>query len=310
MSDGVSALATNSEPTPAQRSGQRRRSTAKRIAIGGLWLLGCAVLLVAGAFAFLLWTEPGRSFAARRLEAALSQAIPGSIAIGTLERLQPGEAVLSDLRFLHPDGSVVLRVQRAEIALAPFDLMRGHVHFERARIDGGELTIAVQPDGRTSIEAVFDDPGASKDKSKGPQLDLRSMHVENLTLLIKPDPKQTFRLRDVQGFVAVHGGGSSGVQVSLDRIRAHLVKPEVLGQRIEILRADGWVHGGAQQILKLDFEAALEDDRFGAALAYHNRKQEPVVLELDMNADVETQLAALGAELRSWLSDTIDVRRK
>jgi hypothetical protein len=140
---------------------------------------------------------------------------------------------------------------------------------------------------------------------------MRSIHVQDLTLTIRPAPDETFLMRGVEGFVAiVQDESSPGVRVRLDRISGKLTKPQFLGANLDVLRADGWVHGGVEHVIDLELAGELGDDRVDAHLAYFNREKTKVELELDPKEGVRAHLAAFGAELSTAFSDTIAVRVK
>jgi hypothetical protein len=138
-------------------------------------------------------------------------------------------------------------------------------------------------------------------------IDLRSIHVQDLRLRILPASDPEFQLRDVQGFVRVSQKGPPGVQVRLDGISAQVEEPEVLGYDLEVLRVDGFVHGGAEQVVGLDIGARLGDERIDAEFALYPREETSVVVKLDPSGS-ETLVAALAAQLASWFAEGIEVQ--
>jgi hypothetical protein len=274
-------------------------------------LIGLAIALLltaAGGFAFAQ-TAPGRRALAGALERAVSDAIPGTMTIGSIETLGWCEPVVRDLRFHHPSGKLILLVKRATIDVDVPALLRGRVAFHRARVQGGYLSIAAQPDGRTDLEATFDDGAPRKPGERGGYLELqmRSIFVDDMTAVLRPSRDRAFRLRNVQGFVAITHVGTPGARVRLDRIAGELETPEFLGEHLTITHADGWVHGEEPQVLDLDLETQLGSGELDGHLAYYDRAETPVGLELEPKAGPLPELAALAADAQSWFTDTLDV---
>lgn len=297
----------------ARRAARPRLGRWQRVAlvVGALVLL--LLLLGTAAVFYLAGTERGRRSVADRLEDAISHEIPGSMRIGTLERIGTRELIVRDLRFLKTDGEPVLTVERVQIDADVQALLRGEIAFERARVQGGHLIIAIEPSGRTGLEEAFSEagPSASGDKDGGAEIQLNAIHVQDLTLTVKPSQDDLFRMRGVQGFVVVSQHGPPGVRVRLDRISGKLEKPEFLGAHADVLRADGLILGGVEHVLDIKFRAALEDDRFDAHLRYYNRDKPPTVeLEFDPKEGVRTHLLALAAKARTAFSDAVDVHIK
>jgi hypothetical protein len=308
----VRSLSETWHAASARRSARTRGAArwALRVTIGLGALLVALVVLAAATIAYLTVTASGRRVLADRIEDALSGQIPGALAITSLDDIGADQAVLRGLRFSHPDGSPVLLVDEARIDLHLAELLGGTIGFEHARVTGGHLIIAVQPDGRTGLEAAFSeaDGGSGRDKAK---LQMRSIHVQDLTLTIQPSPDDTLVMRDVQGFVAImQDDAFPGVRVRLDRISGKLAKPQFLGANLDILRADGWVHGAVEHVLDLKVAGELDGDRVDAHLEYFDREEKSVQLALDPKEGVRPHLAAFGAQLGTAFNDAIEVRVK
>jgi hypothetical protein len=255
-----------------------------------------------------LATSAGRRFVADAIGSALDKEIPGSVTIGRIERFGYARPVLHDFRVLHPNGQVVLHAKRAVIDLDVGGLLTGTVAFNNARVDGGRLLLEVQPDGRTSLEGAVDRKGGGG--GPGAKLAMRSIRVDNFALLIKPGGDAVFDLRDVKGFVGIWQDGPPGAKVRLDRISARLTRPEFLGSRLTIRRADGWVHGAVEHVLSLALlEARLGEEPFQGLLNYYDRDKTPVEITLDPGG-VKGHIAGLGGELVSLFTDVIDVKTR
>jgi hypothetical protein len=267
------------------------------------------ILTCIGTFVFVQ-TEPGRRVLADAIERIASDAIPGKMTIGSIESVGWFEPIVRDLRFFHPDGGLILHAKRAAIDLDVTALLHGELAFHRARVEGGYLLIAAQPDGRTGLEATFDDGVPSKPDERDDYLhmQMRSIFVDDMTTVFRPSKDHTFRLRNVQGFVAISHVDTPGAQVRLDRIAGELETPKFLGEHLTITHADGWVHGKEKQVIDLDLETQLGSGELDGHLAYYDRKKTPVELELDPKEGLLPQLSTAAVEAQSWFTDTIDVK--
>jgi hypothetical protein len=281
--------------------------TGRRVAlvIGAFVLLVVAVL--AAAMLYVSATDGGRRVLADRIEDAVSRSIPGSMRIGVLESVGTRALVVRDLRFSKTDGEPVLIVARAQIDADVTDLLRGKIAFEQARVHGGHLIIAIEPHGRTGLEAAFSETGPASGEPA--ELQMRSIHVQDLTLTVRPSRDDTFRMRGVEGFVAIAQHGPPGVRVRLDRISGTLEKPKFLGATAEILSADGLILGGVERVIDLKLRAELDEDRVDVHLVYYNRERPPKVeLELDPKEGILPHIAAFAAQAQTMFTDDVDVR--
>lgn len=273
-------------------------------------ILAVSVLALAVGFACLLvyaQTSSGKRAIADAAERAVSKAIPGRMTIGRLARVGwDGEIVVEDVRFLHPDNSLILRVQRAAIA---FDLgvaLRGELGFDHAQVDGGYLLVAARPSGRTGLEEAFDDGQPSQRPDDYLRMRLRRIHVEHLAAEFRPSADHPFRLRNVHGELEIEHRDTKGAHVRLQHIAGEMTQPEFLGERLAIRNATGWVHGAEVHVLDLNLETHLGSGDLGGHLAYYDRKKTPVELDLDPKG-ATPKLASIAIDAQSWFTDTIDV---
>jgi hypothetical protein len=270
----------------------------------------CVLALFVGLalLAASLSTDAGRRKLADVLEHFISSQIPGTITIGRLERLGMLDPVLHDLRFKHPDGSTVLKLDRAEVDIDVSDLLRGQLTFHRARTSGGEIELSTQPDGRLTLEAALDWPTpGSGDPKDGFHYRLQSMHVQGLTVVTRVAKNEFLRLRDTQGFVAVVRETTPGVNVQLERIEGTLDR-ELLGAVVRVVQVDGEIHGKQQRIADMRAKLRIGDDqRWNAHLRVFDRPKMPVELTLETGGGIQSELAALGLKLGSWFTDSVRV---
>ena len=199
--------------------------------------------------------------------------------------------VVEDVRFLHPDNSLILRVQRAR---STFDLgvaLRGELGFDHAQVDGGYLLVAARPSGRTGLEEAFDDGQPSQRPDDYLRMRLRRIHVEHLAAEFRPSADHPFRLRNVHGELEIEHRDTKGAHVRLQHIAGEMTEPSFLGERLAIRSATGWVHGAEVHVLDLNLETHLGSGDLGGHLAYDDRKKTPVELDLDPKGrNAETRL--------------------
>jgi hypothetical protein len=269
-----------------------------------------ALAIVLGCACFVLYaqTDRGRRTIADAAERAVSKAIPGRMTIGRLVSVDgSGEIVVEDVRFLHPDESLILRVKRAAIAFDLSAALRGELGFTHAQVDGGYLLVAARPSGRTGLEEAFDDGEPSQEPDQYLRMQLRRIHVEHLVAEFRPSADHPFRLRNVHGELAIEHRDTKGAHVRLQHIAAEMTEPEFLGERLAIRNAAGWVHGAEVQVLDLNLETELGGGELDGHLAYYDRKKTPVELELEPKRGATPKLASIAIDAQSWFTDTIDV---
>lgn len=272
-------------------------------------MAACLVLVLALALLYLS-SAAGRRSLADALERLVSSQIPGTMKIGTLERFGLFEPHLRDLRFLHPNGRTVLRLDRATVDVDLGYLLRGRLGFHHAETSGGELLLFTEPDGRTSLEATFDwpTPGSGNPKD-GFHYQLRSMHVQHLTVVLQLAKEQFLRLRETRGFVAVTRENTAGVNVRLERLRGILDR-KLLGAEVALEGADGEITGKQKQIVDLKLQLRIEQQKLFARLKVFDRDKTPVELVLDPEEGTGTTFAALGLKVGSWFTDAVNVEWK
>ncbi len=134
----MTSSSTSASDKPSRRPGLARSAIRAAAAI-----LLVAVVLVGGAVAALLWTEPGRQQLIRIVEMRLSSADQG-VLIGTLDGSLPQTIRLGDVRFYDPMGDW-LTVGALEVDWRPQALWSGRIDVQR--IDLFEPRLHRLPDG-------------------------------------------------------------------------------------------------------------------------------------------------------------------
>jgi hypothetical protein len=266
------------------------------------WLALSLVVIVVLGGVFLAWTSPGRDVLAGWVEGLASSRIPGSMKIGKLESIGFLRPVATDVEFFTPEGESVLRVDRAEAHWNLKQLFEGTIGFHKARADGGEVIIAIDDNGRTNMEDAFKEE--REDKAR---LELDNMHFENMTVVLRMSGETRFVVRDIQGFLSVWRRDTPGVRISLDRIRGTFEKPEITGDKIELVNMEGEVWAQEEHVVSMVFKTRIGNGGINAYLDYYKRDQNAVELKLRPEVGSGARLAAAAIEVRSWFSDKLDV---
>ena len=270
---------------------------------GVRWLiliaLSMASIVVLGGV-LLVWTAPGRDVLAGWIADFTNAKIPGSMKIGKLESIGFLRPVATDIEFFTPDGKRVLRMDKAAVHWNLEQLLRGKIGFHKARADGGEIIIAIEDGGRTNLQDAF----KTECEDKIP-LELDSIHFENMTVVLQMSGETRFIVRDVQGFLSVWRQDTPGVRVDLGRVRGIFEKPEMTGDKIELLRMEGQVWAQEQHVAALKLKTRIGNGSVDADFDYFDREENPAQLELRPETGSESRIAATAIE--SWFSDKLDV---
>ncbi len=249
---------------------------------------------------FVVETDAGRQWFGRTLAYAGSDGIPGSVTIGRVEKigLMPLTAVVRDLRFLDPKGTTVLHARDASLVIDPLALITGGLHVERAQVTGGQILIAIQPDGRTSLEAALIPPG----EKGGMEVRFDAIHVRDYVLELKLAKDDRIRVRVDEGKVAIK---TPPVVVDLIDIRGRVEEPAIAGANVEIDNADGWVHGSVPHVLELTLQTKIGAGKLDAKLSYFNRDKTKVVARVHAHDGMQAEIAALMLFAKTWGEDAV-----
>ncbi len=281
--------------------------TLARVVVRALALLLGVAVIAALTLVFYAQTEPGRRVLARELSQRVSSEIRGSMHIGHLERasLSP---IVRDLEFRDEHGRRALFIERAEVKLDAAAALDQQLVFERARVWGAQLLVAVRPDGRTNLEATFSEPkpDPSPAAREGLHYSLRSIHFDSLDATFEVSRDQTFHVHDMRGFVRIERIGTPGVRVRLDQVSG-TTERELLGDPLTLERVDGWIAGGTPQVLELELDGRLGETDVQAELRYFAHAKTPVRLALRTEKSAKGVAAGLMLELSSWLSEDVEV---
>lgn len=270
-----------------------------------------ALLLITGVAVIYSNTNAGHRTWARALERLVSEQIPGRVSIGEFRSFGFFEPELHDVQFIHPNGTVMLQLDRAKIDLDVGAAFHGKLGFNHAETSGGKILLSSQPDGRLGLEAALDWPTPGTGTGTGNPEDgfhyrLRSMHVQDLTVVIRVGSDKYLRLLHTRGFVGVTRETTPGVIVDLERIQGTLDR-ELLGAKVAIQQLDGAITGKQQRIADLKLKLTIGEKHMTAQLRAFDREKTPVELNVKTDGSVATELAGLGLKLGSWFTDAVRV---
>jgi hypothetical protein len=273
-------------------------------------LVVVAVTVVLGSLAsvYVTQTQSGRAWLARRIEQVVSDAIPGSLVIGRINavRAWPLSLDSEDLKFLDANGMTVLHARKVTAAIAPFAWIGGRLHVTEADVEGGQLVIALQHDGRTSLEAALCAPTVGYGHGPANDMPLRfdTIAVRQYVVELKPPHGDVIRIRQQTARVKLE---SPPVVVDLHDIQGRVQTPQIIGTNVNILRAQGWVHGDVPHVLELTLETAIGNGKLDARVSYFNRKQTPVVVLINPHDGLQAEFAGFLIEASTWGSDAVEV---
>lgn len=220
-------------------------------------LLGCVGLWIGN-------TADGRRYLADKIEALVTDNIPGHMEIGEITEVSWLSLHARDVRFMHVDGREVLHVERAFIEPDLLDALRARLSFHRVEADGGSMLFSVDPDGRLSLEAAMDSPkrpGQPSDPKRGLHYDMRNMHVKNFKLKVQANGVSDLQVSGVKGVVHVWRLSTIGTRVGLRDISGSIA-PEVAGAKLAIKQLDGLITGA--EAVVADVRARVSVDRDSA----------------------------------------------
>src|ERR1043165_2047440 len=99
-----------------------------------LWSLVGLLACFLGALNALAGTHAGRTLLARVASAAVESAVHGRIEVGEVRGSLLTGVVLTDVRLLDPDSTLVAWLPRAELGYNPIDFAAGRIVFMEVRL--------------------------------------------------------------------------------------------------------------------------------------------------------------------------------
>src|ERR1043166_5357301 len=107
-----------------------------------LWSLVGLLACFLGALNALVGTHAGRTLLARVASAAVESAVHGRIEAGEVRGSLLTGVVLTDVRLLDPDSTLVAWLPRAELGYNPIDFAAGPIGVMEVRLQRAELQSA------------------------------------------------------------------------------------------------------------------------------------------------------------------------
>src|SRR2546428_7901104 len=118
-----------------------------------LWSLVGLLACFLGALNALVGTRAGRTLLARVASAMVESGVAGSIDVGEVRGSLLTGVVLTDVRLLDPDSTLVAWLPRAELGYNPIDFAAGRVGVPEGRLHPPHLHILHHPHGQKELPA-------------------------------------------------------------------------------------------------------------------------------------------------------------
>lgn len=210
-----------------------------------LWSLVGLLACFLGALNALVGTRAGRTLLARLGSAAIESAVAGTIEVGEVRGSLLTGVVLTDVRLIDPDSTLVAWLPRAELGYNPIDFAAGRIVFMEVRLDRPVINIVQHANGKTNFAELLrlDVKDTVKVKPLGPAGPRSLILLRNVQIM---DGSLTLRLQkhgEASGAEEIETSGEDGryrirrfehlnARLSALRIQA----PQERGVRIDILR--------------------------------------------------------------------------
>src|SRR2546425_2600475 len=120
-----------------------------------LWSLVGLLACFLGALNALVGTRAGRTLLARVASAMVESGVAGSIDVGEVRGSLLTGVVLTDVRLLDPDSTLVAWLPRAELGYNPIDFAAGRVVFMEVRLDRPIINIVQHANGKTNFDELL-----------------------------------------------------------------------------------------------------------------------------------------------------------
>src|SRR5947207_10569661 len=120
-----------------------------------LWSLVGLLACLLGALNALVGPRAGRTLLARLASSAVRSVVAGSIEVGEVRGSLLSGVVLTDVRLLDPDSTLVAWLPRAELGYNPIDFAAGRVVFLEVRLDRPIINIVQHANGRTNFDELL-----------------------------------------------------------------------------------------------------------------------------------------------------------
>ncbi|MFN2570434.1 MAG: translocation/assembly module TamB domain-containing protein [Gemmatimonadales bacterium] len=264
-----------------------------------LWSLVGLLACFLGAMNALVGTHAGRMLLARVASAAVQSAVAGTITVGEVRGSLLTGVVLTNVRLLDPDSTLVAWLPRAELGYNPIDFAAGRIVFMEVRLDRPIINIVQHANGKTNfVEPLrLGEKDTVKVKPLGPAGPRSLILLRNVQIM---DGSLTLRLQK-------HGQVSSAneeIEYSGEDGRYRLRRFEHLNASLAALRIQAPRERGVRiDILRLATESS--DPRLSIADVLGRITIDGTTLDVDLQRVrfPGTQFSARGTV--QWPRDTL-----
>ena len=263
-----------------------------------LWSLVGLLACFLGALNGLVGTRAGRTMLARITSGAVERALAGSVSVGEVHGSLLTGVVLTDVRLVDPDSTLVAFLPRAELGYNPIDFAAGRIVLMEVRLDRPYINIVQHRNGKTNFDEL---------------LRLGEKDTVRVTPLGPTGPRSLILLRNVQlvdGTLILrlqkHGdaGSAEEIESSNEDGRYRLRRFEHLNARLAALRIQAPRERGVRiDILRLETESS--DPKLSIADAVGRVTIDGRTLDVDLSRlrFPATQFSARGTV--KWPRDTL-----
>ena len=120
-----------------------------------LWSLVGLLACFLGALNGLVGTRAGRTMLARITSRAVERALAGTVTVGEVRGSLLTGVVLTDVRLMDPDSTLVAFLPRAELGYNPIDFAAGRIVLMEVRLDRPYINIVQHRNGRTNFDELL-----------------------------------------------------------------------------------------------------------------------------------------------------------
>ncbi|HLZ44111.1 MAG TPA: translocation/assembly module TamB domain-containing protein [Gemmatimonadales bacterium] len=210
-----------------------------------LWTIVGLLACFLGALNALVSTKMGRTLLARVASSAVARAISGSIEVGEVRGSLLTGVVLTDVRLLDPDSTLVAWLPRAELGYNPIDFAAGRIVFMEVRLERPIINIVQHANGNVNFDELLrlHEKDTVKVKPLGPAgprslILLRNVQIQDGSLTLRlqkhgvSGPNEEIENSGEDGRYRVRRFEHLNARLAALRIQA----PRENGIRIDILR--------------------------------------------------------------------------
>ena len=263
-----------------------------------LWSLVGLLACFLGALNGLVGTRAGRTMLARIASGAVEKALAGTVSVGEVRGSLLTGVVLTDVRLLDPDSTLVAFLPRAELGYNPIDFAAGRIVLMEVRLDRPFINIVQHRNGKTNFDEL---------------LRLGEKDTVKVTPLGPTGPRSLILLRNVQlvdGTLILRlqkrgeAGKEEEIEFSDEDGRYRLRRFEHLNARLAALRIQAPRERGVRiDILRLATESSDPKLSIGDAVGRVTIDGRTLDVDLSRVRFPATQFSARGTV--RWPQDTL-----